>query len=188
MTKILGISGSLRRNSYNAALLRLAVELAPADCAIDVGGIRGIPLYDADNEATEGSPPAVRELKERLVGAAGLLLVTPEYNFSLPGVLKNAIDWMSRPAADIPRVFGGRPVAVCGASRGRGATRYAQMAWLPVFRALGMVPWFGGQLSIAESHKVFDATGQVADEKTREQVRDFVAGFARFVTETRRVD
>jgi chromate reductase, NAD(P)H dehydrogenase (quinone) len=185
MTKILGISGSLRKNSYNAALLRLAVELAPADCELEVASIRGVPLYDADIEAADGSPPAVRELKERLVGAAGLFLVTPEYNFSLPGVLKNCIDWMSRPAADIPRVFGGRPVALCGASGGRGGTRYAQMAWLPVFRALGMVPWFGGQLHITESAKVFDATGRVADEKTREQVRSFVAGFARFVSEVR---
>ncbi len=149
--------------------------------SIEIATIRGIPLYDGDLDAAEGPPPAVRELKERVAAADGLLLVTPEYNFSLPGVLKNVIDWLSRPPADIPRVFRGRPVALCGATGGRGGTRYAQMAWLPVLRALGMLPWFGGQLHVAEAGKLFDASGRLTDEKTRAQVRDFMAGFARFV-------
>ena len=180
-TRILGISGSLRKGSFNSALLRAAVELAPPGCSIETATIRGIPLYDGDLDASEGQPLVVREVKERIAAIDGLLLVTPEYNFSLPGVFKNAIDWLSRPAADIPRVFGGRPVALCGATPGRGATRYAQMAWLPVLRALGMLPWFGGQIQIAEAGKLFDASGRLTDEKTRQQVRDFVAGFARFV-------
>src|SRR5262249_42079945 len=123
---ILGISGSLRRGSYNSMLLRAAVELAPEDTRIDVASIAGIPLYDGDLEAEKGIPEPVRQLKDRIAQADGLLLVTPEYNNSIPGVFKNAIDWLSRPASDIPHVFGGRPVALAGATPGRGGTLLAQ--------------------------------------------------------------
>src|SRR6202035_1964301 len=111
MAKILGISGSLRRASFNAALLRAAVELAPAGSSITVASIRDIPLYDADVEA-QGIPASVVELKEKVVAADALLLVTPEYNNSIPGVFKNVIDWLSRPPADVPRVFVNRPVTL----------------------------------------------------------------------------
>src|SRR4029077_20941453 len=98
MTEILGISGSLRRASYNSALLRAATRLMPADASLEVASIRCIPLYDGDVEA-QGIPATVTQLKEAIVGADGVLLVTPEYNNSIPGVFKNAIDWLSRPSA-----------------------------------------------------------------------------------------
>lgn len=101
--KILGISGSLRKGSYNTALLKAAVGLMPEGVQLEAGSIHGIPLYDGDLEAAQGSPPAVQALKDRILQAQGLLLVTPEYNNSLPGPFKNAIDWLSRPSADIPR-------------------------------------------------------------------------------------
>src|SRR3546814_3136138 len=99
--------------------------------------------------SAEGIPPAVAVLKDALSAADGLLMVTPEYNNSLPGVFKNAIDWMTRPAADIARVFGGKPVAVIGASPGGFGTQLGQNAWLPVLRTLGTAPWFEGQIGRA---------------------------------------
>ena len=144
MTKVLGISGSLRRGSYNSALLRAATRLMPADATLEVASIRGIPLYDGDVEA-QGIPATVTQLKEAIVGADGVLLVTPEYNNSIPGVFKNTIDWLSRPSADIKRVFGGRPFALIGASPGPFGTVQSQAAWLPVLRTLGTQPWFNGE-------------------------------------------
>ncbi len=120
-------------------------------------------------------------LKDRIAGAAGLLLVTPEYNGSLPGVFKNAIDWLSRPASDLGRVFGGRPVAIMGASPGRLGTALAQAAWLPVVRALGAQPWSGPRLLVGEAGKVFDAEGRLVDDRVRTQLQAFMVGFAGFV-------
>ena len=111
MATIIGLCGSLRRASFNLMLLHAAVEAAPPGTSIDIESIREIPLYDGDVEAEQGVPPAVQRLKDRIAGADGVLIVTPEYNNSMPGVLKNAIDWLSRPASDIGRVFRGRPVA-----------------------------------------------------------------------------
>src|SRR5438045_7991533 len=101
--RIVGIAGSLRSGSFNAALLRAAAEECPPGASIEIESIRGIPLYDGDVEAAEGIPPRAAELKERIATADGLLLVTPEYNNSIPGVFKNAVDWLTRPASDIPR-------------------------------------------------------------------------------------
>jgi NAD(P)H-dependent FMN reductase len=181
VSRIIGISGSLRKASYNAALLRAAVELAPAGMEIEVASIRGIPLYDGDAEAADGIPPAVAGLKELIAAADGLLLVTPEYNNSMPGVFKNAIDWLSRPAADQPRVFGGKPVALMGASPGRFGTLSAQTAWLPVFRVLGLRPWFATPLYVSAVHKTVDDQHRLVDEETRERLQKFLAGFAAFV-------
>ncbi|MGH8705662.1 MAG: NADPH-dependent FMN reductase [Burkholderiales bacterium] len=181
MATIVGIAGSARRGSFNAALLRAAIELAPSGLTVEPASIRGIPLYDGDIEAENGIPEPVRALKERIAAADGLLLVTPEYNNSLPGAFKNAIDWLTRPAADIPRVFGARPVALMGATPGRGGTTLAQAAWLPVVRVLGMRPWFGRSLYVANAGKVFDAQGKLTDEQVRGQLTSFMAGFAEFV-------
>ena len=183
MVRILGISGSLRSGSYNAALLRAGSALMAEDAGLETASIRGIPLYDGDLEAAEGLPSAVQALKARVMACDGLLLVTPEYNNGIPGVFKNAIDWLSRPAAEIAQVFGGRPVAVIGASPGGFGTILAQNAWLPVLRTLGTRPWYGGRLMVSRASGVFDAQGELVDDKVRAQLRDFLAGFARFVAE-----
>jgi len=177
MATIVGISGSLRRGSFNTALLRAAVDLAPEGTTILPRTLHGIPLYDGDVEATEGIPAAVAALKEEIVAADGLLLVTPEYNNGIPGVFKNAIDWLSRPPADIGRVFGGRPVAVIGTSPGQWGTVLSQAAWLPVLRTLGTEPFWGGRLQLARARTLFDAEGKLVDEEVRERLRKFVEGF-----------
>ena len=181
MTTIIGMSGSLRRGSFNTMLLKAAAELVPDRAQVEIASYRDFPLYDADIETEQGIPPMVSALKDRIANADGLLLVTPEYNNSMPGVLKNAIDWLTRPGKDIPRVFGGRPVAVMGATPGRGGTILAQAAWLPVFRTLRTKPWFGPPLRLSEAAKVFDETGTLTDEKLREQVQAFMAGFVAFI-------
>lgn len=188
MATIVGIAGSLRKSSYNAALLRAAAELVPAPGRIEIASVAGIPLYDGDAESERGLPEAVAALKERIAAADGLLLATPEYNHSLPGVLKNAFDWLSRPPKDVPRVFGDKPVAVIGATTGPGGTRLAQAAWLPVLRALGTRPWFGRQLYVASAAQVFDADGRLADEKVEKLLSDFVSGFAAFAASAGRRD
>lgn len=179
-TKILALAGSLRTGSFNAALLRAAAELAPAECEVETGSIRDIPLYDGDVEAKNGIPEAVVRLKDSIASADGLLLVTPEYNGSMPGVLKNAIDWLSRPANDIPRVFGNRAVGVIGATPGPAGTRLSQTAWLSVFRALTLRPWFGKSLYLAGARAVFDDGGALTDEKIRGVLSGYMAGFAKF--------
>ena len=162
-------------------LLRAAAEAAPAGTSIEEESIRGIPLYDGDLEEEQGVPTEVQRLKDRIAEADGLLIVTPEYNHSMPGVLKNAIDWLSRPGDDIPRVFGGRSVAIVGATPGPGGTALAQAAWLPVVRQLGMRPWCEGGLLISDAFTVFDIDGRIADASIRKQIRRFVQGFAGFV-------
>lgn len=181
MSTIIGMAGALRRGSYNAALLRGAVELAPAGVAIEVASIRDIPLYDGDLEAEHGIPEPVRALKDRIAAADGLLLVTPEYNNSIPGVFKNAIDWLSRPAQDIARVFGGKPVALMGATPGPGGTALAHAAWLPVLRTLGTQTWFGPRMYVSSAAKVFDADGRIVDEAVRAAVAKHLSGFAEFM-------
>jgi chromate reductase len=174
---VIGLSGSLRRGSFNASLLHSAAGLAPAGLSIEIGSIRDIPLYDGDLEAAHGLPEPVRALKERIVAADGLLLVTPEYNNSIPGVFKNAIDWLSRPPADIPRVFGGKPVALMGATPGRGGTTLAHAAWLPVLRNLGTEAWFGPRVYVSNAATMFDAEGNLVDEAVRTSVAKFLVGF-----------
>lgn len=177
MARILGLSGSLRAGSFNTALLRAAAELMPAGSSLEIATLHGIPLYDGDLEAREGIPPAVQALKERIAGCDGLLLATPEYNNGVPGVLKNGIDWLSRPPADIPRVFGDRPVAILGASPGAFGTLLSQNAWLPVLRTLGTRAWFGGRLLVSRAGAVFDAEGAMVDDKVRGQLQQFLQGF-----------
>jgi chromate reductase, NAD(P)H dehydrogenase (quinone) len=186
MTTILGLSGSLRAASLNSSLLRTAVGEMPKGVALEVGSIKGIPLYDGDLEATQGLPDAVVKLKERVVATDGLLLVTPEYNNSLPGVFKNAIDWLTRPPADIPRVFAGRPVAIIGASPGGFGTLLSQTAWLPVLKTLGTSAYFGGRLQVSRAKEVFDDGGTLVDERVREQLKKFLAGFCEYVVASRR--
>lgn len=184
--KLIGISGSLRRESFNTALLRAAKPLMPGDVELQIETIHGIPLYDADLEATDGIPDRVSALKDAVAGAQGLILVTPEYNNSIPGVFKNAIDWLSRPPDDIKRVFGGKPVAVMGASPGGFGTVLSQNAWLPVLRTLGTNPWFGGRLHVSRAASVFGKDGRIAAAAVEKQLREFLAGFVAFVQSVER--
>jgi NAD(P)H-dependent FMN reductase len=185
MPVIVGIAGSVREGSFNMKLLRAARQLQPSGTSIEIRSIRGIPVYDGDAESSEGVPAIVQELKAAIAAAHGLLLATPEYNNSIPGALKNAIDWLSRPGADIPRVFGGRPVAIMGATPGQGGTALAQAAWLPVIRALGMAPWFGRRMLVSNAAKVFDAEGRLVDDQVRERLAAFVEDFATFAAQRR---
>lgn len=181
MTSVIGICGSPRQNSLNRRLLQAAIELAPAGMRTEDRPIAGIPLYDGDLEASAGIPDAVRVLKDGIAEADGLLLVTPEYNNSIPGPLKNAIDWLSRPPGDGRRVFAGKPVAVIGASPGAFGTMLAQAARLPVIRALAMKPFFGATVHLSRADKAFDGQGRLADEALRERLRGFLAGFQTFI-------
>jgi chromate reductase, NAD(P)H dehydrogenase (quinone) len=178
MTMILGISGSLRQGSYNTALLRAAAARMPPGVEFEIATLHGIPLYDADLETEHGIPQSVDALKQRIIASDGVLLATPEYNNGIPGVFKNAIDWLSRPPADAPRVFAGRPFAVIGASPGGFGTILAQNAWLPVLRTLGVRHWTGGRLLVSRAQKVFDAAGAVQDEAVAQQLAKFLADFA----------
>ncbi|WP_341862052.1 NADPH-dependent FMN reductase [Gymnodinialimonas sp. 57CJ19] len=180
MTRILGISGSLRRASFNTALLRTAQGLMPEGSTLIEGTIAGIPLYDADEEQANGLPSAVKTLKAQIEEADGLLLFSPEYNNAMPGVFKNAIDWTSRPASDISKVYGGKPVAVLGASPGGFGTILAQDSWLSVLRTLGTRPWWSGRLMVARAGDVFDEEGRMTDEKMRERLEKFLTGFVEF--------
>ena len=175
MTTILGLSGSLRHASFNAGLLRAAAGALPDGAQMVIGSIADVPLYNGDDEAAHGTPDAVARLREQLAGADGLLMATPEYNNGIPGVFKNAIDWMaSGKGAD---VFRGKPVAVIGASPMTFGTVLAQDAWWPVLRALGTRPWFEGRLMIGQARSKFDAEGTLTDADTRERLEKFVAGF-----------
>lgn len=181
MPLIVGISGSLRTGSLNTALLNACIESAPAGTQIVPGSIKGIPLYDGDLEAAEGLPDTVVALKKQIAAADGLLIVTPEYNSSMPGVLKNAIDWLTR-GGDMKVTFGGKPVAIAGASPGGFGTILSQSAWLPVIKALGAVQWSGGKLLVSRADTLLDADGRLSDEKARKEIVSFVAGFAGFVS------
>lgn len=180
MITVIGLSGSLRKGSYNSAVLRAAARMMPPDSELRMDSIAGIPLYNADEEVASGVPASVSHLKEAIAAADGLLLVTPEYNNSIPGVTKNAIDWLSRPPADIARVFSGKPIAIAGASPGGFGTILSQNAWLPVFRTLGADLW-PGRLLISRAGTIVDAAGEISDPATRDNIGRFVSGFVEHV-------
>jgi NAD(P)H-dependent FMN reductase len=178
--RILGFGGSLRSGSWNRALLDEAAHMMPGGAELDLGHLDiagSLPLYNQDLDSTDEAPPGVLRLKEALRGADGLLVATPEYNWGIPGFLKNAIDWVSRPASDIPAVFGDLPAAVIGAG-GLSGTRNAQAAWMAVFRYLKMRPWLGDTLFVDRIWERFDYDNHVIDEATRERLQKLISGFA----------
>ena len=186
MTRILGISGSLRAGSFNTALLHAAQQVAGDNVTLEAATLHGIPLYDGDVEARDGEPAAVTALKQRILASDGVLLVTPEYNNGIPGVFKNGIDWLSRGTPGIPAVFGDRPFALIGASPGGFGTILSQNHWLPVLKTLGVRLWAGNRLMVSRAGSVFDAEGNLADDKVREQLAGFMQGFATFAASSRR--
>jgi NAD(P)H-dependent FMN reductase len=182
--RILAFGGSLRTGSLNRALLVEAARLAPEGTDIDVSLlslIGELPLFNEDLVIL-GTPEAASRLKEALRAADGLLIASPEYNWGIPGYLKNALDWVSRPPADLPGVFGDLPVALVGAG-GFAGTRFAQTAWLTVFRYLKVRPWFGETLFIERCSERFDKEGRLVDDETRDRLRKLIRGFAEFCIE-----
>jgi NAD(P)H-dependent FMN reductase len=185
MIHLIGFSGSLRRASYNSAVLRAAARLVPDNCELRIESIAQIPLYNADVESAQGAPEAVARLKDLIAESDGLVIATPEYNNGIPGVAKNVIDWLSRPPADGARVFRGRPVAIMGASPGGFGTVSSQNAWLPVLRSLGASVWPETRLAISRVSGLVDASDELVDEKTLGLVREFIGGFAAHVARVR---
>ncbi|HSE37400.1 MAG TPA: NADPH-dependent FMN reductase [Blastocatellia bacterium] len=165
--RILGIAGSLRRQSYNRAALRAAVQLAPGGAIVEIFELEGIPGFSEDDE--RNPPEKVVELKRRIRESDAVLFVTPEYNYSIPGVLKNAIDWASRPYGD--SAWSGKPAAIMGASVGSVGTARAQYHLRQVMVFLNMFPINQPEVMIDAAHKRFDVEGNLTDEVTREYVR-----------------
>jgi chromate reductase len=171
MARILGISGSLRERSYNRALLRAAAELAPEGVEIEEFDLREIPLYDADVEAA-GDPEPVAKLRAAVAEADALLFATPEYNRGTSGVLKNAIDWLSRPA--LASVLRWKPVAIMGASTGRGGTRNAQAQVRDALLFPGAVLVTEPEVAIPLAWERFDENGELTDERMRKALRELL--------------
>ena len=177
---VIGIAGSLRAGSYNRALLAAAVALAPPSMFIEVADLRPIPFFDGDVEAA-GLPPAVAELKTRVRNAGALLIATPEYNYSVPGVLKNTIDWLSRGPDS---ALAGKPAAVMGASPGGFGTVRSQLALRQVAQGCNLLLLQRPELHVAKAADKFDAGGQLVDEGVRKNLVSLLSaldGWARLV-------
>lgn len=166
VVKTLGISGSLRKGSFNTAALRAALELVPEGMTLEIADIAEIPLYNDDVRAA-GYPPAVQRLRDRIAAADALLFATPEYNYSMSGVLKNVIDWASRPP-DPPVI--GKPVAVMGASPGLLGTARAQYHLRQCFVFLNMLPVNKPEVMIGQAATRFDAQGKLTDQTSRDLI------------------
>lgn len=173
--RILGIAGSLRRESYNRWALRAAVELVPEGAEIEIFELDGIPGFNQDEE--QNPPAKVAELKQKVRAADAILFVTPEYNYSVPGVLKNAIDWASRPPAP---PFGKKPVATLGASPGMHGTVRGQTQLRELCIGLGMYVVPKPEVYVAKANEKFDAEGNLTDEATKKFVAELLVNLAGF--------
>jgi len=170
--RVVAIAGSLRRGSWNRRLLETARELAPAGLHVDIVDLADVPLYDGDRDTDETRPAAVRWLKQCIADADGVLISTPEFNHSVPGVLQNAIDWVSRPAMKSP--LAGKPVAIMGASPGAlGAARAQQQLKLVLMSTLAQVLPHPG-ISVGMVAEKFDASGKLVHEPTRQFLTAFL--------------
>jgi chromate reductase len=180
--KVFAICGSLRKGSYNRAALKFAAENLPAGMAIDqYDRLAEVPPYNEDVRQ-QGFPPVVEDLRRRIKAADGLLFVTPEYNYSMPGVLKNAIDWASRPP-DQP--FAGKPVAMMGASGGMFGTGRAQYHLRQTCVFLDMIPLNKPEVMIPQAQNKFDAQGQLTDEPTRKFIQDLMVALVSWIKRVR---
>jgi chromate reductase len=167
---ILGFAGSLRNGSYNRALLRVAADLVPKDVKLDIFDLEGIPPFNQDLE--NSMPEIVKKFKAKIRSADAILIATPEYNYSLPGVLKNAIDWASRPYGD--NSFDGKPVAVMSASIGMLGGARAQYQLRQVFVFLNMHPLNQPEVLVTFANQKFDDKGKLTDEKTKEFIKQLL--------------
>lgn len=172
--RIVAIAGSLRKASFNRAILWALAELAPPGLALEIHEIGEIPLFNQDVEA-QGTPPAVQRLRDAVAAANGLLVATPEYNAGVPGVLKNTIDWLSRPPGT--SVLAGKPAALVGVTPGQLGTARAQAQLRAAFEFSGAPVMPAPQVFIGQAREKFDADGRLTDEKTRQHLAKFLAAF-----------
>jgi chromate reductase len=177
---LLGIAGSLRRHSYNRGALLAAKQLVPEGVTLDIFELDGIPGFNQDEE--QNPPAKVVELKKRIRAADALLIVTPEYNYSVPGVLKNAIDWASRPYGD--SAWTGKPAAIMGASAGTIGTARAQYHLRQIFVTLNVFPINQPEVMIGNAAERFDAQGNLTDESTKKYIRQLLQNLVEW---TRRI-
>ena len=180
--RVIGVAGSLRAGSYNRALLRAAQELAPAALRIEVADLVDLPMFNADVDA-RGTPAAVTELRILIRDADGLLLVTPEYNHGVPGVLKNAIDWLSQPLRG--NVLEGKPTAIMGASTGLAGTARAQTQLRQSFVLTNTPVMLQPEVLVARAQERFDPGGRLTDEPTRRFLGLFLDQFAAWLVRQR---
>ena len=181
--KVLGIPGSLRAGSFNRMALRAAGELAPEGMVFETCEIREIPMYDGDVEAAEGLPDSVKEFRAKIHAADALVITTPEYNASISGVLKNAIDWASRPPQ---QPFDGKPIAILGTSPGALGTVRAQAHLRQILANLNGLVLVQPNVMIGAAGQRFDSTGALTDEATREFVRGLMAALLVFTCKMKR--
>jgi chromate reductase len=176
--RILGIAGSLRAGSLNRALLRAAVELAPRELEIETFDLDAVPLYNGDVEAA-GDPPGVAAFKQAIATADGVLMATPEYNHGVPGVMKNAVDWASRPPGRAP--LGGKPVGLIGASPGITGTARGQSQLRQAFEFTNSLCMPQPELLVFKAHDKFDDSGRLTDEATARYLERYLGAFAAWV-------
>lgn len=182
--RILGIAGSLRRKSYNRAALKAAQQLAPEDALVDIFDIEGIPPFSEDDER---QPPAkVVEFKKRIREADAILFVTPEYNYSIPGVLKNAIDWASRPYGD--SAWSGKPAAIMGASSGRFGTARAQYHLRQVFVFLNVLAVNQPEVMISNAAAEFDADGNLTNETAKKLIGQLLVNLTGWTRDLQKIN
>jgi chromate reductase len=170
--RLLGIPGSLRTGSYNHALLRAATEVLPPGVSLELFPLADIPLYNADLQS-QGDPEPVEELKRRIMVADALVIATPEYNYSIPGVLKNALDWASRPPKTC--CLRGKPLGIMGASSGESGTMRGQLALRQMFVFTGSLAMVQPELRVTNAGQRFDGEGRLVDGDLRERLRVYLA-------------
>jgi len=180
--RILGFAGSLRKDSYNKMVLRIATKVVPDGAELEVFDLEGIPPFNQDLE--QNPPNKVKEIKAKIRAADAILIATPEYNYSIPGVLKNAIDWASRPYGD--NAFDGKPVALMGATIGNMGTARAQYHLRQSFVFLNMFPFNQPEVMIPEAQEKFDEDGNLKDEHTREKIQELLQALVEWTKKLKR--
>jgi chromate reductase, NAD(P)H dehydrogenase (quinone) len=178
--KLIAISGALRKASTNTGLLRALKDVAETHIEIDIATLHGIPLYDGDVETESGKPQSVKDLDARIRAADGIIISTPEYNFSIPGVLKNATDWLSRGGSP----FRWKPVGVIGSADGPLGSGRSQYQLRQNLQALEAITMPKPEIFVGNSSTKFDAQGHLTDEDTRQRLKAWLAAFTKWVERT----